>query len=103
MKDEIQIPSFQTEDEEAQWWFDNREQTAELLEKVAAEGRTKNLAQIRADRAARGVTPTVSIRIDPADVARAKELAERRGLRYQTYLKMLLHQALEQEGKRLAG
>lgn len=103
MKNESQIPSFETEDEEAKWWFDHREQTADWLEKAAAEGRTKKLAQIRTDRRTRGVTPTVSIRIDPADVARAKALAERRGLRYQTYLKMLLHQALEREGKRLAG
>lgn len=103
MKNESQIPSFETEEEEAKWWFDHREQTADWLEKAAAEGRTKNLAQIRAERRTRGVTPTVSIRIDPADVARAKALAERRGLRYQTYLKMLLHQALEREGKRLAG
>ncbi len=50
-----------------------------------------------------GPTPTVSIRIDPADLSRARALAERRGLRYQTYLKMLLHEALEQEGRRLAG
>ena len=75
MKNESQIPSFETEDEEAKWWFDHREQTADWLEKVAAEGRTKNLAQIRAGGRTRGVTPTVSIRIDPADVARAKALA----------------------------
>jgi len=30
-------------------------------------------------------------------------LAEKKGLRYQTYLKMLLHEALEREQKRMAG
>jgi len=48
-------------------------------------------------------TPTVSIRIAPEDIARARGLAEKKGLRYQTYLKMLLHEALEREQKRMAG
>lgn len=103
MKKQAGIPSFATEAEEAQWWFDNRERTAEWSEEAAAEGRTTNLEQIRERRGMQGPTPTVSIRIDPADLSRARALAERRGLRYQTYLKMLLHEALEQEGRRLAG
>ena len=97
------VPSFATEQEEAQWWFDHREETADWLGKAAAEGSTTSLSEIRNSRRGAGATPTVSIRIDPADVMRARALAERRGLRYQTYLKMLLHEALEQEGRRLAG
>ena len=103
MTDGPEIPSFATEAEEAQWWFDHREETSDWLQKAVVEGRTTNLKQIRERRARQGNTPTVSIRIDPADLARARSLAERRGLRYQTYLKMLLHEALEQEGRRLAG
>jgi predicted DNA binding CopG/RHH family protein len=102
MNSNHEIPSFATEEEEAQWWFDHREQTADWVKEAVAQGRTTNLAQIR-ERRAQGATPTVSIRIDPADLSRARELAARRGLRYQTYLKMLLHEALEQEGRRLAG
>jgi predicted DNA binding CopG/RHH family protein len=34
------------------------------------------------------------------NLARAKTLAAEKGLRYQTYLKMLLHQALNSEEKR---
>jgi predicted DNA binding CopG/RHH family protein len=45
----------------------------------------------------------VSIRIAPEDIARARGLAEKKGLRYQTYLKMLLHEALAREQKRMAG
>lgn len=74
MKDERQIPSFDTEDEEAQWWFDHREQTADWLEK-AGEGRTTNLAELRESRR----TPRASI---------------------SDYLKMLLHEALEQGGRK---
>jgi predicted DNA binding CopG/RHH family protein len=37
------------------------------------------------------------------DIERARLLAEKRGMGYQTYMKMLLHEALEKEEKRRAG
>ena len=103
MNDKPEIPRFQSESEEAQWWFDHREETARWMENAAAEGRTTSLASVLERRRQGGSTPTVSIRIDPADLSRARIQAERRGLRYQTYLKMVLHEALEREDRRLAG
>jgi predicted DNA binding CopG/RHH family protein len=44
---------------------------------------------------------SVTIRIPVRDLEAAQRLADRKGLPYQTYMKMLLHQALEKE--RLAG
>lgn len=103
MKTKPEPPRFKSEAEEAKWWSDHREETAEWMKSAADEGRTTNLAAIQKKRQESGATPTVSIRIDPADLSRARTLAERRGLRYQTYLKMLLHEALEKEGRRLGG
>lgn len=103
MTTEPKIPKFRTEAEEAAWWFDHRDETAVWTENAVKEGRTTTLAEILRKRPQRGATPTVSIRIDPEDISRARSLAERRGLRYQTYLKMLLHEALEKEVHRLAG
>lgn len=103
MTDKPVIPQFGSEAEEAQWWFDHREETAKWVEEAMAEGRTTSLARILEKRRQRGATPTVSIRIDPDDLSRARIQAERRGLRYQTYLKMVLHEALEREDQRLAG
>jgi hypothetical protein len=37
---------------------------------------------------------------DPEDIQRARSLAAKKGLQYQTYLKMLLHEALENEERR---
>jgi predicted DNA binding CopG/RHH family protein len=48
----------------------------------------------------RGITPATTIRLAPEDISRARALAERRGLRYQTYLKMLIHEALEREERK---
>jgi len=39
----------------------------------------------------------VSIRLPAADIAKAKTVAERKGVGYQTYIKMLLHDALSKE------
>jgi predicted DNA binding CopG/RHH family protein len=36
----------------------------------------------------------VTIRLSNQEIARAKQQAETKGLRYQTYIKMLLHEAL---------
>ena len=100
MSDKPEVPRFQSEAEEAQWWFDHREETAKWMEQAAAEGRTTSLASIVERRQQGGSTPSVSIRIDPADLSRARVQAERRGLRYQTYLKMVLHEALTREENR---
>ncbi len=97
MNDEMKLPKFESEAEEAQWWFDHREETARWMEKAVVEGRTTNLAALIGRGSPSGATPTVSIRIDPSDIARARVQAERRGLRYQTYLKMVVHEALERE------
>jgi uncharacterized DUF497 family protein len=50
-----------------------------------------------------GASETVTIRIPPQELTRACMLAAKGGLRYQTYLKMLLHEALDAEEKKLAG
>ena len=48
-------------------------------------------------------TPTTTIRLDPDDIAKARVQAAERGLRYQTYLKMIIHEALrDAEQKRKA-
>ena len=100
----FKIPKFASEAEEAQWWYDHRDEVAKAFEDAAARGdmHTGSAARLARERAA-GITPTTTIRLDPQDISRARALAARRGLRYQTYLKMLLHEALKAEEKRLAG
>lgn len=88
----LQIPEFKNEEQEAQWWAENPDAILAQFESAAAEGRLG-----RGTTARRGLTPTTTIRLDPTDISRAKIQAERRGLKYQTYLKMLIHQALTQE------
>jgi predicted DNA binding CopG/RHH family protein len=95
------IPKFKSEKEEAQWWDEHRDETAQWMEQAIASGDTTTLSDVlQHTRQRAGSTPEVSIGIDPEDIARARSLADKKGLRYQTYLKMLLHEALEREERR---
>jgi predicted DNA binding CopG/RHH family protein len=87
------IPKFKTEKQEAEWWDAHPEVITELFLKAKKEGRIKRLPVVR------GATKSVTIRIPIADLETAQEIAEKRGLPYQTYIKGLLHRALELERK----
>lgn len=91
----LKTPKFANESEEARWWATHPNEIAHAFESAAAEGRLG-----RGTAARKGTTPTTTIRLDPQDVSRAKEQAERKGLRYQTYLKMLLREALLKEERK---
>jgi len=92
------IPAFATETEEANWWYKNRKKLDVDLRKAAARAgglpildRTALATRIARSRAAK----VISIRVPESDLRLAREQAAARGLPYQTYIKSLLHQALE--------
>ena len=96
-------PPFKSEAQEAEWWAKNQDFIAERFEQGKASGKlgkgtVARLAHERTRQA--GPSPTITIRLAEDDLARARTLASKRGLRYQTYLKMLLRQALDSEEKR---
>jgi len=82
------IPKFYSEKEEAEWWDAHPETATRLLKKALKQGGLQRRP---------GETRIVTMRIPVRDLQAAQELAERKGLPYQTYIKMLLHQALEKE------
>jgi len=101
-KSDLKIPKFATEAEEAKWWFENDELIFKEFQKAAKEGRLGR-GGIRRLFAEKGIpfpepkatpTPTTTIRLAPDDIAKARVQAAERGLRYQTYLKMIIHEAL---------
>ena len=106
MADKLKLPKFASETEEARWWFDHRnDEVTKAFKDAAAKGElgTGSVASLaRKENTASGVTPTTTIRLDPDDISRARALAAQRGLRYQTHLKMLVHEALAAEEKKLA-
>jgi predicted DNA binding CopG/RHH family protein len=98
------IPArFRSETQEAEWWAKNQDYIAERFEqakatRTLAKGSVARLARQRAITA--GPSPTITIRIAETDLERARALSAKRGLRYQTYLKMLLHEALDRDERK---
>ena len=92
----LQIPDFKDEAEEAAWWDTHPEETLGIFERAAKDGSLG-----RGTLAQRAQTVATSIRLDTADIELAKTIAQQRGLRYQTYLKMIIHQHLLHEANTL--
>jgi predicted DNA binding CopG/RHH family protein len=94
---------FKTETQEAEWWANNQDIIADRFEQAKAAGKLGRgtVARVAGERTKQaGASPTITIRIAKDDLTRARTLAAEKGLRYQTYLKMLLHQALISEETR---
>jgi len=88
----IETPPFQSEREEAEWWDSHPEVVEEFMRRAAKAG-----AVTRGTIARAFATRPTTIRLFAEDIERAKAAAHRKGLRYQTYLKMLIHEALQRE------
>ena len=95
MLEELKNKTFANEAEEAAWWESHEDALAGEFEKAAAEGRV-GIGTV----AKRAALPTTTIRLDPDDIAKARVQAAERGIRYQTYLKMIVHEALRDAEQR---
>ena len=97
MLEELKNKAFANEAEEAAWWQSHEDDLLEEFKKATKDGRI-GIGTVAKRAASRSTT----IRLPLDDIDMAREFAEERGLRYQTYLKMLLHEALLVEKKRKA-
>ena len=89
MLEELKNKTFANEAEEAAWWESHEDALLEDFKKATAEGRV-GIGTL----AKRAALPSTTIRLDPHDIAAARVQAAERGLRYQTYLKMIIHEEL---------
>lgn len=85
--DQITIPKFKTEAEEAAWWDAHPETATAIMKRALKSGAARRRVPLK----------TVTIRLPVADLEAAQDLANRKGLPYQTYIKMVLHEALNKE------
>ena len=92
MPEILKTPDFKSEQEEAEWW-DSNEGRASIL-KGFQDAQRNGTVRRGTLKKKLGPTPTTTIRLDREDVDLAKAQAEKRGLKYQTYLKSIIHQAL---------
>src|SRR5205823_1574800 len=95
----MKIPKFSSEEQEARWWDDHKEQVENNLIAAMREGRAQKATAQHLIARAQG-SKNITIRLSLADLERARQLSAKRGLAYQTFIKMLLHEALDSEEKR---
>jgi predicted DNA binding CopG/RHH family protein len=93
------VPEFKSEEDEARWWDEHRSQVERNLSEALRSGSIQRGAAQRAVREGRA-SKNITIRMPLADLERARQLSAKKGLAYQTYVKMLLHEALDMEEKR---
>ena len=86
------MPKFRDEQAEADWWDRHGSRITDFATEHGVPGK----------RPARGTARAISLRLPERDLERVRKLAEHRGLGYQTYMKMLLHEALGREERKLA-
>ena len=86
-KKSITIPKFRTEAQEADWWDTHPEVATEIMSRAIRSGKAKRAVPLK----------TVTMRLPVPDIKAAQDLAHQKGLPYQTYIKMLLHEALKKE------
>ena len=92
----LRVPKFQSEAEEADWWDAHPEVILNAVERAYGKKAVERFLE-GGPTPKRPPTKTVTIRLPVEDVARARRLAARKGLGYQTLVKTLLHEALRRE------
>lgn len=94
------IPSFKSEREEARWWEKHRATVEAELRTAMRENQTVSLHDVMAQARRKKDLLPVTIRLASEDIATARQLAGDKGIGYQTYIKLLLHEALQKEAGR---
>ncbi len=94
--EKLAIPKFNTEVEEAEWWYQNREALAEEFELAERKGQLHFGST--ALRLAKG---EITVRVSPEDAATIQKLAAQSGQPEAAYAGAVLHEALRQRVKQL--
>jgi predicted DNA binding CopG/RHH family protein len=95
------MPRFKSESEEADWWASPagrayvKQRSAEAQSRGVKAGGSRLVAKLN-----RKSSVQIALRLPEADLAQARTVAERKGMGYQTLLKMLVHEGLAREARR---
>jgi len=94
---QVVIPRFSNEAEEAAWWDSHRSDIEADIRQ-----RMKHKQPLRLSNLLQGAKPSqpITLRIPMEDLETARRLAAKKGLGYQTYIKMLLREALAENASR---
>jgi hypothetical protein len=97
----MSLPKFLNEAQESDWWAsrDGREFVKERSSASAKKGAKARGSKL-VSALDKPASVQIALRLPAPDVAKARELAARKGIGYQTLLKMLVHEGLRREARR---
>src|SRR5947207_3000651 len=98
-KKTAELPIFANDDEDAGWWA-SPEGRQFLKQKAADSPRKPAKGSRLVARLNRKGSVQIALRLPEPDLQKARELATRKGIGYQTLLKMLVHEGLRREARR---
>jgi hypothetical protein len=95
----LKLPKFRNENEEAKWW-----ESAQGRNFLKAQPPARNPGKPKGSPLVSVLSRTASVqialRLPAPDLAKAREIANHKGIGYQTLLKMLVHEGLRREARR---
>ena len=92
------IPKFSDEQEEAKWWASPVGRAFVKGQSERSSKKTVGGSKLVA-KLAKANSVQIALRLPSPDLAKAREIAERKGIGYQTLLKMLVHEGLQRAGR----
>jgi predicted DNA binding CopG/RHH family protein len=94
-----QVSKFTNEDREVKWWASPTRR--EFLKQQSADNATSKQKGSRlVKKLSKASSVQIALRLSEPDIAKAREIADRKGIGYQTLLKMLAHEGLQRETRR---
>ncbi len=97
----IEIPKFQNESEEANWWASRAGKAFVKQRSADAAARGVKVAGSRmVSKLPRKSSVQIALRLPEGDLEQARKIASRKGVGYQTLIKMLVHEGLTREARR---
>lgn len=97
----VRMPVFTNENAEADWWASPAGRAFVKLKSAEAKSkRTKAGGSSLVAMLNKKSSVQIAIRLPEADLAEARKMADRKGIGYQTLLKMLVHEGLVREARR---
>jgi hypothetical protein len=99
-KKTIEIPKFTTEAAEADWWASRDGRAFLKTAESNASPKGAGMGSRLVGKLNRTPSVQIALRLPEPDVTKARELATRKGIGYQTLLKMLVHEGLRRESRR---
>ena len=97
----VNIPKFKNESDEADWWASPAGRA--YVQRKSKEAQAKGIKFAGSPLVAelnKKSSTQIALRLPVSDIKQARIIAGRKGIGYQTLLKMIVHEGLERESRR---